>query len=109
MLPAAARILAPCPRRRSVPPLPAENALEPKGSGAFCPLLAGSVVSAARPRRRRGYERRAWKLVRAGEIRGEHGARFAVAVPAAFSALVGAARLSARAFTLAHELDHPVY
>jgi len=51
----------------------------------------------------------AWKLVRAGEISVEHGARIAAAVPAAFSALVGAARLSARAFALAHELDHPVY
>jgi predicted nucleic acid-binding protein len=46
--------------------------------------------------------------VRAGEIGGEHGARIAAAVPAAFSALIGAARLSARAFTLARELDHPV-
>jgi predicted nucleic acid-binding protein len=51
----------------------------------------------------------AWKLARAGEISDEHGARIAAAIPAAFSALVGAARLSARAFALAHELDHPVY
>ena len=51
----------------------------------------------------------AWKLVRAGAIGGEHGARIAAAVPTAFSALIGAARLSARAFALAHELDHPVY
>jgi hypothetical protein len=36
-------------------------------------------------------------------------ARTTAAIPAAFSALVGAARLSARAFALAHELDHPVY
>jgi hypothetical protein len=33
----------------------------------------------------------------------------AAAVPAVYSALVSAARLSARAFALAHELDHPVY
>jgi predicted nucleic acid-binding protein len=46
--------------------------------------------------------------VRAGEIGNEHGARIAAAIPAAFSALVGAARLSTRAFALAHDLDHPV-
>jgi class 3 adenylate cyclase len=32
---------------RSAPPLPSENALELIGSGAFCPLLAGSLVSAS--------------------------------------------------------------
>lgn len=60
-------------------------------------LVVGEVVNAA------------WKLVRAGEITGDHGARIAAAVPAAFSALVGAARLSVRAFALAVELQHPVY
>ena len=51
----------------------------------------------------------AWKLARAGEITDEHGARIADAIPYAFSALFGATRLSARAFALARQLDHPVY
>lgn len=51
----------------------------------------------------------AWKLVRADEISSDHGARIAAAIPAAFSVLVGAPRLSVRAFALAHELGHPVY
>ena len=66
------------------------------------PLLAPDLVVAE-------VANAAWKLARAGEISNEHGARIAAAVPAAFSALVGAARLSARAFVLAHELEHPVY
>ena len=66
------------------------------------PLLAPDLVVAE-------VTNAAWKLARAGEISNEHGARIAAAVPAAFSALAGAARLSARAFALAHELEHPVY
>ena len=66
------------------------------------PLLAPDLVVAE-------VANAAWKLVRAGEIGADHGARIAAAISTAFSALVGAARLSTRAFALAHELDHPVY
>ena len=78
-------------------------------SGAAIALLAGDEPLVAPDLVVAEVTNAAWKLVRAGEISGEHGARIAAAVPAAFSALVGAARLSARAFALAHELDHPVY
>lgn len=66
------------------------------------PLLAPDLIVAE-------VANAAWKLARAGDISAEHGARIAMAIPAAFSALVGAGRLSARAFAIARELDHPVY
>lgn len=51
----------------------------------------------------------AWKLVRAGQIGREHGARVAAAIGQAFDALVPAADLAPRAWAIAGELDHPVY
>lgn len=50
-----------------------------------------------------------WKLVRAGKIAQQHGARIAAAVPTAFTLLESSARLAVRAFELAATLDHPVY
>jgi len=78
-------------------------------SGPAIALLAGNEPLVAPDLVVAEVTNAAWKLVRAGEIGAEHGARIAAAVPAAFSALIGAARLSARAFALAHEFDHPVY
>jgi len=51
----------------------------------------------------------AWKLVRAGQISREHGSRIALALPSAFSKLVGSASLASRAFEISLQLDHPVY
>lgn len=51
----------------------------------------------------------AWKLARAGEIETTHGQRIAEAVGSAFNRLVPSTRLASRAYTLAAELDHPVY
>lgn len=51
----------------------------------------------------------AWKLARAGQIGDRQASIIATAVASAFSLLVPAAELAARAFTLARRLDHPVY
>ena len=50
-----------------------------------------------------------WKLVRAGQISYDHGARIAAALPSAFSNLVSAAGLVTRALQISSQLDHPVY
>ena len=50
-----------------------------------------------------------WKMVRAGQISQDHGARIAAVLPTAFSNLVSAASLATRALEISSHLDHPVY
>jgi predicted nucleic acid-binding protein len=83
--------------------------VEAPGSSAAATLLEGDEILLAPDLVVSEVVNVAWKLVRAGEISREHGARIAVAIGHSFTRLVPAPQLAERAFALAVELDHPVY
>jgi predicted nucleic acid-binding protein len=83
--------------------------VEEPGSPAACAILTRGEVLVAPDLVLVEASNTAWKKVKRGEMTQEQGEAMVRALPLYFDRLVHTDALIARAYALAHRLDHPVY